>query len=123
MKKIYIAGKISGECETPELMLKCKKKFQHYGFTLFEGVCTFSDGIFIGTDEVSFTHGLSINYKYLGKDTWENYMKRDLSVLLTCNEIHMLPDWKSSKGACIERKLAEDLGIKIIEVKDFSYLD
>ena len=106
MKLIYIAGKISGECETPELLAKCCNKFDRYGLEL---LC----------DKVSYTHGILINSDYIGKpgQEWKDYMKRDLAVLLTCNEIHMLPDWEDSKGATIEHDLAQKLGIKIVYAK------
>lgn len=105
MKRIYIAGKITGECETPELMQKCIEKFNNYGFS-------------ISKEKIEFTHGLLINKDFLNpRQSWEFYMKNDIATLMLCDEIHMLPDWYTSKGASIERQLAEDLGIKIVYVK------
>jgi len=49
--------------------------------------------------------------------TYEEYMKIGIAHLLTCNEIHMLPDWKDSKGAKIEHDLADALEMKIVYVK------
>lgn len=129
MKRIYIAGKISGECESPELMKKCKDKFNSYGLRLLypplgiiipytiTGINYSTDStVFVTYFEggLSFTHGLLINQAILGQGTWQDYMKNDLAVLLTCDEIHMLPDWKDSRGAKIEHQLALDLGIKIV---------
>ncbi len=45
---------------------------------------------------------------------WEDYMDKDLSVLLRCQGIYMLPDWSASRGARIEYVVANEKGIKII---------
>ena len=106
MKSIYIAGKITGECETPELLEKCKEKFNRVAFNLLE------------------TRGNEIEYIYnpfiinaalilSGHGSWKEYMKNDLSCLIHCDEAHFLPDWKWSRGACIEHQLCLDLEIKI----------
>ena len=48
--------------------------------------------------------------------TWTDYMRADLKLLLDCDYIYMLEGWEDSKGARIERELAENLGIKEIDV-------
>ena len=45
-----------------------------------------------------------------------DYMKADLKLLLDCEYIHMLEGWEDSKGARIERELAENLGIEEIDL-------
>ncbi len=45
--------------------------------------------------------------------TWAQYMRIDLSQLLTCDEIAMLPGWESSKGANVEHGLAVDIGMPV----------
>lgn len=119
-KKIYIAGKITGECETPELMIKCKDKFYSYSSSnssLEEEYHRNESVVFyLGKNNSWYTHGLFINRAILGNGTWQEYMKNDLSVLMTCDEVHFLPDWKESKGAKIEHQLAIDLGIKIVYI-------
>jgi hypothetical protein len=118
MRNIYIAGKISGECETSELMQNCINKFNDYAKTLSFSPLRYLPNQKCVTDGncLKVTHGLMINSDILGKGTWKQYMKNDLSILLKCDEIHMLPDWKDSKGAKIEHQLALDLGIKIVYV-------
>lgn len=44
---------------------------------------------------------------------WESYMKEDLKALMDCDEIFMLENWETSRGAKIEYDLASKLGIKI----------
>jgi Domain of unknown function (DUF4406) len=120
MKKIYIAGKISGECETPELMEKCIDKFNNYGKSLSFGRFSAPRNYFASNQDetLKFTHGIFINadlIAYRG-GTWEHYMKNDIPVMLTCDEVHFLPDWVDSKGAKLEHYIAEYLNMKIIYV-------
>lgn len=106
MKKIYIAGKITGEVESPELMQKCKKKFHDYSLKIIN-------------NKTSCTHGFLIN-SYLissGLGTWSQYLKNDISVMLTCDEVHFLPDWQDSNGARLEHHIAEKLGMVMVFVE------
>ena len=48
--------------------------------------------------------------------TWTDYMRADLKLLLDCDFIYMLDGWEDSKGARIERELAENLGIEEIDI-------
>jgi len=131
MKKIYIAGKISQECETPELLKKCQDKFNNYGLKQLyppDGKIkpyTISGFGYSSNEEISvnhsdigicFTHGLIINHNIIPKGNWDQYMKNDIKVMLACDEVHFLPDWKDSNGAKIEHQLCLDLGIKIVYV-------
>lgn len=47
---------------------------------------------------------------------WEDYIIRDLILLKECNAIAMLPNWKNSYGARIERLFAEKKNIEIIDL-------
>lgn len=44
---------------------------------------------------------------------WEYYMRESLKQLLFCDHILMLPGWEKSRGACIEKELAKNLGMPI----------
>lgn len=46
--------------------------------------------------------------------TWQSYMREDIKALMDCDTIVMIPNWKSSEGACIEFNLAVNLGLNII---------
>ena len=46
--------------------------------------------------------------------TWEGFMVADIHVMLDCDGVYALRDWKSSKGATIEVQLAMRLGKTII---------
>ena len=135
MKKIYIAGKISGECDTPELKAKCYLKFHSYGlkylyppngdiipYTISGFSYSSYDADRISFTEAGkcFTHGFIINHEliYSGNGSWQKYMRNDITILLTCDEAHFLPDWEDSKGAKIEHQICVDLEIPIVYVKD-----
>jgi hypothetical protein len=45
---------------------------------------------------------------------WSECMRRDISELVTCSAIYMLPGWQNSKGATLENHIAERLGLDII---------
>jgi hypothetical protein len=49
---------------------------------------------------------------------WGHYMAACLGVLRCSDCVVMLPGWKSSKGACIERKHAMWRGIKCYELAE-----
>ena len=44
--------------------------------------------------------------------TWADYMRRCIGQLITCDTIALLPNWHTSRGAMIELRLAEDLGMR-----------
>jgi len=44
---------------------------------------------------------------------WEYAMKYDISEMLACDGVAVLADWHDSKGARIEARLAEDLGMPV----------
>lgn len=48
--------------------------------------------------------------------TWADYMRADLKLLLDCDYIYMLEGWEDSKGARLERELAERLGIEQVDI-------
>jgi hypothetical protein len=54
-----------------------------------------------------------------GKLTWKSCMRKSLQKLLHCNSIVMLPGWRESRGAKMERYLAEMLEYVIYENVDY----
>ncbi len=49
------------------------------------------------------------------KETWNYYMRKDISELMQCEAICMLPGWQRSKGANIEFGLALQFEMRILE--------
>lgn len=52
--------------------------------------------------------------------TWEQYLRRDIKVLVECDAIGMLTGWENSRGAKLEKHIAEALGMRVIFVNHFS---
>lgn len=46
-----------------------------------------------------------------GEYTWVEYMRRDITDLLTCDGIALLPGWEQSKGAFLEVTICKYLGL------------
>lgn len=46
--------------------------------------------------------------------TWAEYLKRDIKVLLDCEAIALLHGWERSKGARLEKHVAEQVGLRVI---------
>lgn len=47
--------------------------------------------------------------------TWHWYMREALKMLLVADDVLLLPGWQESRGACIERSIAEALEMPIAE--------
>lgn len=93
MKKVYIAGKISGiEDYAYALFEEAEQKFVKKGYQV--------------------VNPMKLPHNHDKK--WESYMKDCIFELVGCDLIHPLPNWSDSKGAKIEMALAKELGIKII---------
>ena len=48
------------------------------------------------------------------EESWEGYMRKDLAALLTCTHIVMLPEWEQSRGARLEKLVADAVGIRTL---------
>lgn len=94
MKKIYLAGAITG--------VKDYKKHFESAQRMFESADTFV------INPAKLPEG--------EKPGW--YMARLLPQMLESDFVVMLPDWEVSKGACIERSLALYAGIPVVYLED-----
>ncbi len=46
--------------------------------------------------------------------SWAEHMRVDLAALLTCEVIVMLPGWQQSRGAQLEKTVAEAIGLSVV---------
>lgn len=92
MKKIYIAGPMSG---LPEL-----------NFPAFHGEAAWLRAM--GREVVN---PAEINPNPTTR--WEDCMRADIAQLVTCDGIHMLAGWEKSRGATLEHHIATALGMAI----------
>ena len=93
-KKIYIAGKVSGE-ERMKVFMKfmaaeSRLKLTHPG-------CEVVNPIRFCASEWP----------------WADCMRRCITHLMECDTIYMLPDWKKSRGARLEHFIALKLGMRV----------
>lgn len=44
---------------------------------------------------------------------WADYLREDLVDMLTCQGVALLDGWENSKGACLERHVAAELGMDV----------
>jgi len=88
---IYISGAITGDSNYKAKFEKAKKELETRGYRA------------VNPAEFELPDGAS----------WEDYMKQDLSLLLKCDGIYMLKDWKQSRGAKLEHDLAQTLKMQV----------
>jgi|LakMenEpi03Aug12_release.lakeMendotaPanAssembly.Ray.scaffolds.fasta_scaffold558115_2 hypothetical protein len=100
--KIYISGKISGL--TTEEALNNFERAEKY---LHENQNSL-DSVYVN----ELVNPMKLEHNH--DKTWVEFMKEDISALLTCDAIYLLKNWGDSRGARIERAIALELGIKII---------
>lgn len=46
--------------------------------------------------------------------TWEEYMRKDITQLMQCDCIVLLSGWEKSRGARLEKQIAEELGMEVL---------
>lgn len=88
--KVYISGPITNNPNYKEDFAAAEKLLKKHGFKV-------------------------VNPASLGeKDgwTWEDYMKKDIKLLVDCDAIYLMDGWSKSKGARLEAKLASWLDLK-----------
>lgn len=95
--RVYVSGKIAGlpEQEWKGLFSKAANKLRYEGYSVINPA------------------------ENPPRENWEEYMKYDIEGLVHCDYIAVLPNWKDSRGARIEVKLARELKIPVVEWDTF----
>lgn len=91
--KAYISGRITG-LELQE----AEANFENAS-NLIESIGMVAVNPLVGADQ---------------SKTWEQHMVRDIEMLMGCDAILMLNDWHESRGARIEKYIAEERGMLIL---------
>lgn len=96
-KKIYIAGPITGKKNhNQEAFNKAKDRLQIKGYKVIS----------------------PLEIVKPGTKSWEYYMKIDIPILVWCDAIYMLKDWRQSRGAILEHIVACNLNMQILYEED-----
>jgi hypothetical protein len=94
---LYLSGPITGIENYKEAFASARQKLENAGFS----VC----------DPTTFDFNEDV--------PWVEAMKYDIRRMLQCDGVAVLPNWRESKGAIIEARLAKDLGIKTEPVSEW----
>lgn len=84
--KVYVSGAITGlpSQQVEEKFRRAERRLRHGGM---RPVCPLDNGLEASAE-------------------WRCHMKRDLEMLAACDAIYMLDDWRQSRGAQIELRMA-----------------
>lgn len=93
MKRIYIAGPMSGlaELNFPAFHAEAAK-LRALGFDV------------VNPAEINADPSMG----------WVECMRRDIAELVTCDAVRLLPGWENSRGAKVEAGLALDLEMAVV---------
>jgi hypothetical protein len=95
-RKLYISGRITGDKDYREKFLEAENKLYDAGFyPVNPAAC-----IPANTD-------------------WNHAMRKAISLMLQCDGVSLLPDWRKSKGAKIEARLARKLGMDVKPLQEW----
>lgn len=107
MNKIYISGKITG----------CKNHYEKFAKAAAFACKKYNCAVFNPADINNKTYGIYHVANCLHKtkkEIWNYYMKICIKELIKCDKIYMMKNWKRSKGAKLEHKIAQIFGLEII---------
>ncbi len=59
------------------------------------------------------------SHKGTPEELWTKCMKRDITYMLDCDFVVLLPGWHKSRGAMVEINTAAAVGIPVFPIKEF----
>ena len=99
MKFIYISGKITDNPEWRTQFKAAEERLKAEN----------SNNFIINPEAIGDEVEKQIKYP-----SYKDYMQADIRLLIVCNAIYMLSNWKDSPGAKLEHAIAEALDLEII---------
>lgn len=95
--------------------------------------CVYISGPMTGVPALNFPafHRAAARFRALGhqvvnpaeldtQDTielsWSDYLRRDIKQLVDCTHIALLPGWQHSRGAQLEKHIADALGMSVVYI-------
>ena len=96
MKKIYIAGPITGREKEAEIQFKQT-----------------ADQLRDAYPNTTIINPMALDHNH--DKEWASYMSVCIKELITCDTIYLLPDWLNSAGTIIEVLIAWRMGITTID--------
>jgi len=108
--RVYISGKMTGLKNYREVFQKHEDLLRSWGYTDIVNPVHLSDKIiekYNMTEEESFR-----------PENAKIFLTEDLRVLLDCDILYLIPNWHTSKGANLEKHVAERIGKLILFGKE-----
>lgn len=50
--------------------------------------------------------------------SWNNWMRLAIRQMLTCERVVLLPGWESSRGAQLEKQIANEVGMTVLTLEE-----
>jgi hypothetical protein len=116
MGKTYISGRISGtDNPSPEVVQQRIRRFSEVTVLLPYDADQIVNPVEVGacTPEDPWCGGV-----HNEEHSWSCYMRFDIAALMRCDRIVMLAGWQESRGARLERYIAEQLGMEVLYWSD-----
>lgn len=107
MELIYLSGPMTNDTNYRENFKYFEDLFEASGYRVFNPVNL--------SDMLIKKHNLTSDQAFLDENR-NLFLREDVKAMLDCTKVVMLPGWKKSKGAKLERKIAEMLGMEVVYV-------
>jgi hypothetical protein len=95
--RIYLSGKITGDADYVMKFIHAQNELNNAGYL----------------------HIVNPIHLASARDEWNAAMRRALAGMLSCDGVALLPDWRESRGAKIEERLAREIGLVVKPLEDW----